>query len=404
MCLVSSSWVSMNLLSRKACVLCTGCPESRIDSARVQNFLKENGWIITKELEEADLILFRACGLTNNQVENSIQVIRRLKAKKKENAKLIVWGCLPKINRKALRTVYNGVTFGENEVEVLDKILEAKKSIEKIVANFCSPGLGLQQARMYDTLKIINYPLFKKYWIAENNSIFKIKVSTGCLDNCSFCAVRKSRGQVHSKSIEEVIAEFQDGLKRGYRYFCLLATDSGAYGRDLGYNLVDLLVELTKEKGDYKIGIRNVNPYHLKRMFEDLRPVFASGKIWYLSSAVESGSNRILKLMRRRYKVQDFIKCFRILNNEYPNIYLTTQIMVGFPTETNKDFQLTKHLINKLKLDLVEVYKFSPNKGTSAAKMVDQIPERIKVSRFRQLYLLTTFQHPLRKLRNIFRS
>ena len=394
----------MNLLSRKACVLCTGCPESRIDSTRVQNFLIENGWSIANELEEADLILFRACGLTNNQVENSIQVIRRLKAKKKENAKLIVWGCLPKINRKALRAVYNGVTFGENEIEVLDKILEAKKSIVEAMANSCMPLFKLERPGIYRFLEKVNSLLFKKFWIAGNESVFKIKVSTGCLDSCSFCSVCKSRGKVKSKSIEDIVAEFQDGLEKGFRYFSLLATDIGAYGRDLGCNLVDLLVELTKEKGDYKIGLRNVNPYHLKRMFEDLRPVFASGKIWYLSSAVESGSNRILKRMRRRYKVEDFIRCFRILNNEHPNIYLTTQIMVGFPTETNEDFQLTKHLTNNLKLDLVEVYKFSPNKGTSAAKMVGQVPERIKVSRFRQLYLLTAFQHPLRKLRNIFCS
>jgi len=394
----------MNLLSRKACVLCTGCPESRIDSTRVQNFLIENGWSIANELEEADLILFRACGLTNNQVENSIQVIRRLKAKKKENAKLIVWGCLPKINRKALRAVYNGVTFGEDEVEVLDKILEAKKSIVEAMANSCMPLFKLERPGIYRFLEKVNSLLFKKFWIAGNESVFKIKVSTGCLDSCSFCSVRKSRGKVKSKSIEDIVAEFHDGLEKGFRYFCLLATDSGAYGRDLGCNLVDLLVELTKEKGDYKIGLRNFNPHHLKQMFEELRPIFASEKIWYLSSAVESGSNRILKLMRRRYEIQDVIKCFRILNNEYPNIYLSTQLIVGFPTETDEDFQLTKNLAYKLKFDLIEVYKFSPNIGTPAAKITDQVPERIKVTRFRQLFLLTRLQHRRRKLRQIFCS
>lgn len=388
------------MLSKKACVLCTGCPESRIDSTRVKNFLIENGWTISDKVEEADSVLFRACGLTNAAIEHSIQVIRSLKAKKKVNAKFIVWGCLPKINREALRTVYNGITFGEDEVNILDKILEAKKPIAEVTANSCMPIFELKPPGLKD--KLVNKLVSKKCSIAGSESIFQIKVSTGCLGNCSFCNVRKSRGILRSKTIGEIIAEFQDGLDKGFRYFGLLGTDLGAYGRDLGHNLVDLLVELTKEKGDYKIGLRNINPYFLIKMFEELRPIFASGKIWFLSSAAESGSDRILKLMRRRYKIQDFIECIRILNNEYPNILLRTQLIVGFPPETNEDFQMTRKLIDELKFDWVEIYKFSPNNGTPAAKMTNQVPEHTKVTRYRQLFLKTRLQRPHKKLGQIF--
>lgn len=385
------------MLSKKACVLCTGCPESRIDSTRVKNFLIENGWTITDKVEEADSVLFRACGLTNVAIEHSIQVIRRLKAKKKVNAQFIVWGCLPKINREALRTVYNGITFGEDETNILDKILEAKKPIAEVTANSCMPIFELKP-RLNKLEKLFS----KKCCIAGSESIFQIKVSTGCLSNCSFCSVRISRGLVHSKSIEKVLTDFRNGLDKGFRYFGLLATDLGAYGRDIGQNLVDLLVELTKEKGDYKIGLRNINPYFLSEMFEELRPIFASGKIWFLSSSAESGSDRILKLMRRRYKIQDFIEGIRILNNEYPNISLRTQLMVGFPTETNEDFQMTKKVIDELKFDWVEIYKFSPNNGTPAATMTNQVPEHTKAIRYRQLYLKTRLQRPHKKLRQIF--
>lgn len=387
------------MFTRKACVLCTGCPESRIDSTRVKNFLIENGWTITDAVEEADLILFRACGLINRPIENSIQVIRKLNAEKKRNAQFIVWGCLPKSNIKALRTVYKGITFGEDEIDILDKILEAKKPIAKVTANSCMPLFELKPVRLIAKLDAF---FSNKFSIAKSESIFEIKASTGCLGNCSFCNVRRSRGLVHSKSIEEIITEFRNGLDKGFRYFGLLATDLGAYGRDLGHNLVDLLVELTKEKGDYKIGLRNINPYFLSEMFEELRPILASGKIWFLSSAAESGSDRILKLMHRKYQIQDFIECIRILNNEYPNILLRTQLIVGFPTETNEDFLMTKKLIDELKFDWVEIYEFSPNNGTPAATMTDQVPEHTKVTRWRQLYLKTRLQRPHKKLRQIF--
>ena len=387
------------MFTRKACVLCTGCPESRIDSTRVKNFLIENDWTITDEVKEADLVLFRACGLTKVAIENSIQIIRRLDAEKKGYAQFIVWGCLPKINIEALRTVYKGITFGEDEVNILDKILEAKKPIAEVTANSCMPTFELKSPGLRD---ILDKLLSKKFSIAGSKSVFEIKTSTGCLGNCSFCNVRRSRGLVHSKSIEEIITEFRNGLDKGFRYFGLLATDLGAYGRDIGHNLVDLLVELTKEKGDYKIGLRNINPYFLSEMFEELRPIFASGKIWFLSSAVESGSNRILKLMKRRYQIQDFIECIRILNKEYPNILLRTQLIVGFPTETNEDFQMTKKLIDDLKFDWVEIYKFSHNNGTKAATMTNQVPEHTKITRYRQLFLKTRLQRPHKKLRQIF--
>lgn len=391
-------------MTKKAYVLCTGCPESRIDSARVQNFLKENGWNITNDLKEADLILFRTCGLTEKAAKESLQIIRRVKAKKKENAQFIVWGCLPKIDPETLRTEYNGVTFGEKEVAILNKILEAKKPIEEIVANRAMPVYQPKRSGLQGFLRKIQDFSEKHLEIIQSESIFQIKVSTGCLGNCSFCAVRISRGGVCSKSIDSIVSEFRDGMAKGHRYFGLLATDLGSYGRDLGCNLVDLLVELTKEKGDYKIGLRNVNPYHLSEMFEELRPIFSSGKIWFLSSAAESGSNRILKLMHRKYKIQDFKRCIQILNKEYPSIFLRTQLMVGFPTETEEDFRKTMGLLDELKFDWVEVYGFSPRPGTLAARMDGQVPDKIKEARLRQLTLKAMAQRPHKKVKQILQS
>ena len=391
-------------MTKIGCVLCTGCPESRIDCARIQSFLKKNGWRITNNLKEANLILFRACGLTEKTVTDSLSIIRKIKAEKKHDAQFLVWGCLSKIDPKTLRTEYDGVTFHEDNIEMLNNILNPKTPVEEVTANYVMPVFEPKQSGVYGFLsKVYNFPE-KLHSIVQNEKIFHIKASTGCLGNCSFCAVRKSRGVVHSKSIDSIISEFKDGLKKGFRYFSLLATDLGAYGRDLGYNLVDLLTEIIKEKGDYKIGLRNVNPYYLNEMFNELKPIFSSGRIWFLSSSVESGSNRILKLMNRQYTVQDFKNCIQSLNKDYPNIFLRTQILVGFPTETNEDYQKSVRLLNELKFDWVETYKFSPRKGTAAATMTGQVPQKIKQSRFQHITFKFFMQCPHKKISKILQS
>lgn len=375
-----------------------------MDSARVEKFLEENGWTVTKNLKEADLILFRACGLTGKTSDDSLQIIRMIKAGKREDSQFIVWGCLPKIDLDTLRTEYAGITFGEEDVSLLNKILEPEKPIEEISANYTMPIFEIKRSGLEGCLrKILDFA--QKYSsIAQNKSIFHIKVSTGCLGNCSFCAVKKSRGKIRSKSIDSILSEFRDGLDRGFRYFSLLATDLGAYGRDLGINLVDLLNAILKEKGDYKIGLRNINPYYLNEMFEELKPIFATGKIWFLSTAAESGNNRILRLMHRRYTIQDFRKCIKALNTDYPQIFLRTQLLVGFPTETDEEFRQSLSLIDELKFDWVEVYPYSPRKGTVAATLDGQVPENIKRARLRQMTFKAIAKHPHKKLKQIIQS
>ena len=392
------------MLKRIGCVLYTGCPESGIDSAKVQNLLIANNWNITNDFKKADLILLRTCGITKQAEEYTLQGIRKIKAEKKDSAQLIVWGCLPKIASKSLKTEYIGDTFGEDQISLLNTILDVKKPIEEISANYIMKPFKHKESISNDYLTNLVSLVERKFSVVQNKPIFHIKASSGCLGTCSFCAIRKSRGTVQSKSIDVIISEFRKGLDQGFKYFSLLGTDLGAYGRDLGNNLVDLLVELVKIEGDYKIALRNVNPYYLLEMFEGLKPIFSSGKIWFLLSAVESGSDRILKLMNRKYKLQDFKKIIQIINTEYPSIFLRTQLLVGFPTETDQDFQKTINLLDELKFNWVEVYTFDCRPGTPAAEMEGQVKEKIKKQRFRKLTLKAISQQPLKKIRQILSS
>jgi tRNA A37 methylthiotransferase MiaB len=134
-------------------------------------------------------------------------------------------------------------------------------------------------------------------------------------------------------------------------------------------------------------------------MFEELRPFFSRRKIWFLLSPAESGSDKILELMGRKYKIGDFKRCIKTINEEFSDILLRTQLMVGFPTETEEDFEKSVDLLDCLRFDWVEVYKFSPRPGTIAAKMADQIPEKTKEDRYRRLHLKALMQRPRKKVK-----
>ena len=329
-----------------------------------------------------------------------MEIVKKIQEDKKDSAKFIVWGCLPKVEPETLSEKYKAPTFDEKGLSSLQRIIDHDRPIKDIDANYivhmhpdCGPFGKNALIRSETSLftRIVGYPAIKWACFLESRislyrpndpSIYYIKVSTGCFGTCAYCSIRFSRGTVKSKSIEQVMSEFKEGLKKGYSNFSLIGTDLGAYGRDIGYTLVDLLREMTKEKGDFKIGLRNVNPYWLKKMLPDLIPIIETKRIWYMGIAAESGSNRVLKLMKRRYTIEEFKECIIRIRKAYPNIVIRSQLMVGFPTETKQDYVDSLRLLKDLIFDYVEVYKYSKRSGTVAANMEGQVPEKILNKRF----------------------
>ncbi len=414
---------------KRACVLSNGCPESMIDSARVRLYLEENGWYPVEDPTDADVILLYSCALTKGAVNSSINIIKELQKKTGSESRLIVWGCLPKIEPDALKKVYVGPTFCENDLYRLDEIVNAVKPIDEITANQVFNDCreytrklrnnGREQAKLaklryrylnYKIIYILPLELINRYYRylskkinlhqPKNNSVFYIKISTGCLGRCTYCAIPLSRGKIKSKTIDQIINEFRNGLSRGYKTFALLGTDSGSYGRDLGYTLVDLLREMVKEKGNYKIGLRNLNPHFLNQMLKDLEPLFSTGKIWYTEIPLESGSDRILKLMARNYTVNTFRESILRLRSVCPSLIIRTQVMVGFPTETKQDFAESIRLLKELKFDYIEVYNYSPRIGTPAETMQGRISERTALIRRYRIAIQTILDGMLKFVRN----
>ncbi len=383
-------------MGKKVCVMANGCPENRIDAARIEKFLKANGWKITKNYKHADSVIFIACGLTNDREEYSNYVINKISSN--NDRTIFVMGCLPKIKEDLKGTSHNSIVLKDSDFEKIDGNNQFRVHFNNVHANHLIPRPFLYRwywnhlitsLDRYFLLELFTrlyvYRLSQKVNIADNN-IYSIKISTGCLSNCAYCGIKIARGRVKSKPVEHVVREFEEGLKKGYRKFALLGTDIGAYGRDNGTILVTLLEEMVKRKGEYTIMLRNFNPRFLIEMFPSLYTIFETGRISFLSSAVQSGNNRILTRMKRGYTIENYKHIIKTIKKDFPDIILWTQVMVGFPGETQEEYEDTLNLLDELPLDFVEIYPFQSRPRTEAAQMEDQINEKEIMRRYYKIY------------------
>ncbi len=392
---------------KKARIITNGCPENRIDSANMKTYLENNNWEISSSISDSDLIIINTCGLSEFSKQDSINIIKEAKHYKKQTARLLVCGCLPKINLSLLREHYSGQVFGSDDLRTLKNILKSDIDIDTLHTNYLIPKYSLPEKfskkikslrieKLFSLNKIIRKILrikYHKFYHKIDNDLqiydedtYCIKISTGCLNSCAFCAVKKSRGHLKSKQLSNILEEFKDGLAMGFKNFSFIGTDLGAYGRDLGINLALLLKEIVKIEGDYSIKLRNVNPKYLIPMMPELIEVLNSGKIAQIGSAVESGNDRILSIMNRGYSIDEYKKVIAYINYRYPNIKVRTQFLVGFPGETDEEFQDTLNLIEELRFDFIEFYNYSSRPNTAAAVLSGQVPEHISLNRYNKLY------------------
>jgi tRNA A37 methylthiotransferase MiaB len=347
----------------------------------MQVMLRDSGWALSDDPAAADLVIFNACALTEYSQECSIEFIRRLKRKLSQDARLVVCGCLARISPERLRRVYDGPTFGSDDFAALAGLLGLGSPSPLTAANHLIPYTNGQTGLLcrlrdmpgiLDPYSLLAAPYGKEYsyWAERINLIgpahWYIKAATGCMNHCAYCAVKIARGDLRSKPISTVAAELRTGLQKGFQIFSLIGSDLGCYGRDQGATLVDLLRALTAEPGDFRLKIRNVHPRYLIAMLPELAELLRTGKIDFLMTAAQSGNDRVLQAMQRGYRVEEFKHAIRTLRHAWPRLEIRTQIMAGYPGETEAEFEDSLRLIEELDFDFVEAYSFSPRPGTKA--------------------------------------
>ncbi|MCX8170832.1 MAG: tRNA (N(6)-L-threonylcarbamoyladenosine(37)-C(2))-methylthiotransferase, partial [Candidatus Bathyarchaeota archaeon] len=203
-----------------------------------------------------------------------------------------------------------------------------------------------------------------------NRAIEIIPIAEGCLGSCSFCCVRFARGRLFSYPKELIVGGVREAVSEGVKEIWLTSQDNGAYGLDIGTNLVDLLRECCRISGKFFIRVGMMNPNHVIKLLPDLIGVYKDERIFkFLHLPVQSGDNNILKMMNRRYTVEDVKAIFNAFKKELPDITIATDVICGFPGESRESFEKTLELMKEIEPDVINISKFFPRPNTPAARM-----------------------------------
>jgi len=387
-----------------------GCVENALEGGRIAEFFRRNDWRVTDQPQEADLLLVNTCGVIGSKERQSVRKIQELEKAKRSDARLIVCGCLPDINQSVLRRLANSDYVTPATMSRFDDMVDGKVSIQDVASNSLDSRhmrrrlQGIHAARrIVDTFQRWKLPVpphFKRiFYCFEEPDWQYIKICSGCLHHCSFCAIRFAKGDLVSKPLDAVMAEFRSGLEQGHRSFVLCGDDTGAYGQDLGSDMAGLLERLTSQPGAFDIYIRNLEPVWLIKMFDRLKPLFQSGKVRAITLPVQSGSPGILRSMKRAHTIEDFRRRVSELRRDVPDLLIITHVMVGFPGETGEDFRQTLRLISDLEFDGVSPEQYYPRPGIPALELPNQLPVWRRRWRLIRTFLFVYYSVYLNKFR-----
>jgi len=366
----------------------------------MERFFQANGWQLTNEPREADLVLVNSCGYTESLEQSSLGALEHLKKAIKPGARIHLVGCVPAINPE-IAGERDGFRVIPRNLAALNKLINARVPIEEVEANTLPPDeekvdrfraamISLKRSlELVDRASPFGLPRgLRQFRYISDDRAYYIKISVGCLGRCSFCAVRRAKGKLLSREPERILKDFDQGLAEGYHDIVLSADEVGSYGRDRGATLAQLLAEFLKRPGHYQIFLRNLDPEWLIKDLDNLIPIFQTGRFPYIVAPVQHGSPEILKLMDRGYTTQQAMEAFMLLRKEIPAMILRTHFIVGFPGETDEHFREMLDYALELKVDHFKVHEFSPRPHTRAALLPDSVPPRVIRRRARRMQLL----------------
>ncbi len=223
----------------------------------------------------------------------------------------------------------------------------------------------------------------------ESNSgstIGVIPISSGCIGRCAYCITKIARGQLRSRPVDDIVKKFQNMVASGVKEVRISCQDTASYGLDIDTDIIYLLRKLTDIKGDHRIRIGMMNPDTAATKLDELKTVMESDKIYkFIHLPLQSGSDQILQSMNRRYTVEEWISIVKELRIKFPYLTLSTDMIVGFPGESEDDFEKTKEVLERIQPDIVNITRFSPRPGTTAAKLKDKVHSSIKKERSKEL-------------------
>lgn len=346
------------------------------DSEEIKYYLEALGYEAVLELEKADIVVLNTCAIRENAKDKVFGYLGRCKHLKKENPNLIIaiTGCLmqqPKeIEEIHNRHQYIDIIIGTHNLSELPSLIEEVNNKKK------------QNIEVYSNSDIV----FENVKYNRDSKISAwINIIYGCDKFCTYCIVPYTRGRERSRKMEEVLEEVKALKEQGYMEITLLGQNVNAYGKDLnlGYDFATLLENVAKI-GIPRIRFVTSHPWNFTDRMVDVIAKY-DNIMPYVHLPIQSGSDEILKRMNRKYTIEEYKKLFDQIKKKVKNVAITTDIIVGFPNETDEDFQKTLDIVNYCKFDGAYTFIFSPREGTAAAKMEDKVPMQVKEERLQKL-------------------
>ena len=330
-----------------------GCTANRGDAELMLGQLAAAGHEVVTDPARADTIILNTCAVKGTTYRKMLRRLRELQ--NSDGKRVVVAGCLPLIDLASIEQIG---TFAS---------IVSCRSIGEIAEVFKRMARDEQNIRILEQAPC-EKPTMPKLRSSKVSAI--VAICEGCTSNCNYCSVKFARGDLRSFDARSILSEVRAAIKAGYREILLTAQDTAAYGLDAGTNLPELLNSITSLKGKFRIRVGMMNPQNVAPILPELLDAYASEKIYkFLHLPVQSGDDDVLEAMRRGYTVDDFMRIVDTFRERFEDLYLATDVIVGFPGEGEREFVHTCELIEKAKPDKVNLTRFSPMPGTDAARM-----------------------------------
>lgn len=343
-----------------------GCSSNKADYEIAAGLLKESGFAISSAPENSDISIIFTCSV---KIPTVNKILYRIEELTKLDKSLVIAGCLPLTRRRFIEKINPNASLVspdnvEKIVEVVEKTLEGRRVV--FLQEYKKPKTGLPRCRANEIIGIV-------------------QIARGCLSDCSFCG-EPYKGKLFSYPIEDAVSEVKAALEGGCKEIWLTSLDNSCYGLDIGTNICELLDKISEIEGKFFVRVGMMNPQHFKKIgVNNLINSIGSQKFFkFLHLPLQSGSNKILRLMNRDYSSAEFLGIVKKIRRRYPFLSLATDVIVGHPGEGEKDFEKTLKVLEKVEPDVVNISKFAAHPGTRAEKMekvpADVIKQRSKIA------------------------
>lgn len=335
-----------------------GCSASFADSEMISGLIVNGGHTIAKNSTESDLNIVVTCSVKDSTANKMIHRIKSLKSKP-----LVVAGCLPKAEISTVEKISkNASLLGPNSLgktlQVIDSTLRGTRFVALEDTDLSK--VGLPKVRLNEVVGIV-------------------EIASGCMSECSFCQTKLAKGDLQSYRIGDIVRQVETEVSEGCKEIWLTSTDNGCYGFDINTDLPTLIKAVSEIPEDFMIRVGMMNPMYMPRIKNELIESFSSDKVYkFLHIPVQSGSDKVLNDMRRGHTVNTFREVVKKARERFTDFTISTDIIVGFPSETKEDFERTFELLNETSPDIVNLSKYSARPGTEAAEWEQMEASEVK--------------------------